>query len=373
MSLRLHIVSLPHTRTTSDYATCAYTSKVVKAGKMFLAEGHEVILYSSDENEAHCTEHVPVVTQADREQWGFGEVFDTAVTPFLWDANQPYWRTMNDRTISAIQERIRDEHDLLLFLAGWCQHPIATAFPRQSSLEWGVGYEGIFSSFCAFESYAWMHHVYGLRERKNGHYYDAVIPNFFDPDEFPARNLLDRGDYLLFIGRVIERKGPHVAALIAERLGMPLVIAGPGVTDHGPNHVVSIENNFRISSRAGIRYVGTVGIEERAELMGRAQAVLVPTIYLEPFGGVAVEAMLAGTPVVASDWGAFTETVEPGVTGERFRTLAEGAEAVKRALRIPKGVIRSRALERYSLAAVGERFTEWFERVDGLWGQGWDA
>jgi glycosyltransferase involved in cell wall biosynthesis len=370
--MRLHIVSLPHTRTTHDYLTCAYTQKVVKGAKMFLAEGHEVILYSSDENTAPCTEHVPVVTQADRELWGFGDVFDTAQTPFLWDANQPYWATMNARTIDGIRARLVDEHDLLLFLAGWCHHPIATQFPRLHSLEWGVGYEGVFSRFCAFESYAWMHHVYGLRERKNGHYYDAVIPNFFDPDDFPSRRRR-KGDYLLFIGRVIERKGPHVAAMIAERLGRKLVIAGPGVVEHGPDFVVSSENGFRIESKAGIEYVGQVGVEERAELMAKAAAVLVPTIYIEPFGGVAVEAMLADTPAVTSDWGAFTETVEPGLTGERFRTLAEGAAAVERAMRIPSGVIRRRALERYSLAAVGKQFTQWFERVDGLWGKGWDA
>ena len=367
--MRLHIVSLPHTRTTAAYSTCAYTSKVVKGCKMFLQAGHDVFLYSSDENEAPATEHVPLISQGEREQWGFGEVFDTARTPFLWDASQPYWATMNARAISEIRARLQPR-DLLLLLAGWAQQPIAAVTPLQA-LEWGVGYEGVFAQFRAFESYAWMHHVYGLREQRNGNYYDAVIPNFFDPADFPGVERKD--DYLLFMGRVIERKGFHVAAMVAERVGLPLVIAGPGVTEWGPTHVVSAENNLRADSKAGIEYVGTVGPKERYELMAKARALLVPTIYVEPFGGVAVEAMLSGTPAVTSDWGAFTETVEPGVTGERFRTLAEGAEAVRRATRIRPKAIRRRALERYSLTAVGKQFDRWFTQIEGLWGVGWNA
>jgi glycosyltransferase involved in cell wall biosynthesis len=377
--MRLHIVSLPHTRTTKDYLTCAYTQKVVKGAKMFMDAGHEVFLYSSDENEAPCTEHIPLITQADREAWGFGDVFDTAVTPFLWDANQIYWSTMNVRAIEEIRKRMA-ERDMLLVLGGWCQHPLAVALPLMT-LEWGVGYEGIFAKYCAFESYAWMHHVYGIRAEqdkggnwRNGRYYDAVIPNFFDPDDFePAMSSDDKGDSLLFMGRVIERKGPHVAAMIAERLGMPLVVAGPGVIDHGPTHMISAENNFRIESKAGIAYVGTAGVDERKELMARARAILVPTIYLEPFGGVAVEAMLSGTPVVASDWGAFTETVEPGLTGYRFRTLQQGADAVELAMELDCQKVRQRALERYSLPAVAEKFDVWFEQLQGLWGAGWPA
>jgi glycosyltransferase involved in cell wall biosynthesis len=369
--MRLHIVSMPHTRTTAAYSTCAYTSKVVKGCKMFLDAGHDVFLYSSDENEAPATEHVPIVSQAEREEWGFGEVFNTAETPFLWDANVVYWRTMNERAINEIRARL-EPRDLLLLLAGWAQHPISVAVPLQA-LEWGVGYEGVFAKFCAFESYAWMHHVYGLREWRNGRYYDAVIPNFFDPDDFPLRSCQKKEDYLLFIGRVIERKGFHVAAMIAERAGLPLVVAGPGVTEYGKTFVVSAENGFRADCKTGISYVGQVGPKDRFELMAAARAVLVPTIYVEPFGGVAVEAMLSGTPAVTSDWGAFTETVEPGVTGERFRTLAEGAEAVERATRINSGAIRDRALERYSLSSVARQFDRWFTQVDGLWGKGWDA
>ena len=120
-----------------------------------------------------------------------------------------------------------------------------------------------------------------------------------------------------------------------------------------------------------VRYAGPVDARKRWELMSRAAAVVVPTLYLEPFGGVAVEAMMCGTPVIASDWGAFPETVLPGVSGERFATLAEGAAAVAKVLRLDRAAVRDYAMRRFSLDAVRPLYTSWFRRLNTLWSEGW--
>jgi glycosyltransferase involved in cell wall biosynthesis len=357
---RLHLVGLPHTQTTSAYLSCAYTQKVVKFCRM-MESRYQVVLYAGEQNEAPCAEHVPLLSEQERAGW-FGDGFDTVLTPLLWDSNQPYWKTMNDRAAAAIRERC-EERDLLLLIAGWAQKPIADTVPLLA-VEWGVGYEGIFSDYCAFESYAWMHHIYGRQGWATGRFFDAVIPNFFDPDEF---HLADRkGDYLLFIGRLVERKGPHVAAMVAEQLGMPLVVAGPGALENRPGYLRAPE--FELTG--DIRYAGEAGVQERAELMAGARAVLAPTLYLEPFGGVAVEAQLSGTAAVTTDWGAFPETVPDEY---RFRTLAEAATATKRALEADPAAIRQRALDRYSLDAVAPMYERWFGQLSSLWGDGWYA
>ena len=81
--------------------------------------------------------------------------------------------------------------------------------------------------------------------------------------------------------------------------------------------------------------------------------------------------MLQGTPAIGTDWGAYTETIIPGVTGFRFRTLSEGVEAVARAGDLSPAVVRGRTTARYSLDAVAPLFWEWFERIDSLWRDGW--
>jgi glycosyltransferase involved in cell wall biosynthesis len=80
--------------------------------------------------------------------------------------------------------------------------------------------------------------------------------------------------------------------------------------------------------------------------------------------------MLCGTPVIASDWGSFTEIVTPDV-GARFRTLKQGVEAVELVRSLRGKQVRQAALDRFSLEAVGPKFTRWFDQLDSLWGQGW--
>ncbi len=210
-----------------------------------------------------------------------------------------------------------------------------------------------------------MHHVYGLRGLRNGRAFDQVIPNFFDVDDFLQPKKKPK-PYLLFLGRVTQRKGPHIAGQIAKRLGMKLIIAGPGATQAPGGPVVG--EGCEIDG--DVRYVGEVGRDVRAELIANAACTLVPTIYVEPFGGAAVEAMISGCPVVASDWGAFTETVTPNV-GRRFRTLAQGVQAVREALTLDRRAIARDARALYSLEAVRPRFRAWFDQLATLWGEGW--
>ncbi len=368
--MRLHIVGLPWTATTSEYLTCAYTQKLVKFCRMMEPRGHELVLYSTEENEAPCAEHVALLSEEERSSY-FGEWGSEALLQRVtWDNRVPAWRTFNERAIAELRERAGPQ-ELVLLVGGNCQQPIWEALsPTNLVVEPFVGYEGVFTH-AAFESHTWRSHVYGLEGTRNGRWFDATIPNYFDPAEFSPRAEPEWPGYLLFVGRVIERKGAHVAGQLAELFGLPLVVAGPGVVDHGPNFIQSLEG-IRIESRAGIDYVGEVGVEERAALMAGAYALLAPTLYLEPFCGVAVEAMLSGTPVIATDWGAFTETILHGRDGFRFRSLAEGFEALVGCSHLDRELIRREALRRYSLDAVAPEFERWFAQLDTLWRTGWE-
>jgi glycosyltransferase involved in cell wall biosynthesis len=194
---------------------------------------------------------------------------------------------------------------------------------------------------------------------------DVVIPNQFDPDELPHG---DGGDYLLFVGRITLLKGLEYACAISNALDLPLIVAGPGGSQ--PEWDLLRGEGGREWRCSNLEYVGAVGVEERARLMGGAAVTLMPTLYAEPFGGVAVESMMCGTPVVTTDFGAFPETVREGVSGYRFQTLQEAVDATESAMPLDRELVRDYALRRYSLKAVAPMYERWFDNLDLLWGEG---
>jgi glycosyltransferase involved in cell wall biosynthesis len=106
--------------------------------------------------------------------------------------------------------------------------------------------------------------------------------------------------------------------------------------------------------------------KERAELMGGALAVMTPSQFPEPFCLVAIEAQMCGTPVLTTDWGAFTETVEQGVTGYRCNTVDEFVRGVKEAKALDRDAIRERAIRLYSYDAVAPQYAAYFDRIATL-------
>lgn len=364
---RIHVTALPHTETTREYEWCAFTSKTRKFATMMHDAGYDVRLYSGEVNESIVTEHIPVVTRAEQAEW-FGNRYDWSRDVFNeFDPELPWWQAMNTRAIKAIRERA-EPGDILAMTMGGSQRVIADAvgdlglFP----VETGIGYQGVWAPYRVYESYAWMHHIAGLWKDDDVKFFQTVIPNFFEPEAFPMGK--QDGDYYLFIGRYIRRKGVQIASEATQRIGAKLVMAGQGVIDRGEHRFKGIDIELEGEH---LSHVGVADVKKRAELMGAAKAVFVPTIYLEPFGGVHVEAMMCGTPVITTDYGAFTETFTDGVHGFRCHTLAEFAEAALKAETLDREVIREHAVKNYNLDVVGKRYDTYFKRLETLNRYGW--
>ena len=356
--LRFHLLGLAHLETHKRNSSCAYTQKIVKLAKMIKQYGHTIYFYGVEGSEVDCDEFITVSTQEILKKT-YGD-YDRSTNFFRHDPKDLAHQWFNLNAINAILENKQDE-DILLCTMGNYQKPIADAV-KLLTIEPGIGYTGVFSSFRVFESYAWMHFVYGLLNSDNGAWYDAVIPNYFDPADFPYQP--DKEDYLLYFGRIVGRKGVQVASEVAKATGNQLYIVGQGSLNNP-------DEGLNLGEEKHIVYLPAVGPQERAKLLGNAKAVLMPTYYLEPFGGVNVEAQLCGTPVITTDWGVFPETVLHGITGYRCRVFEEFCWAVNNIERIKPSDCRQWAEKNYSMERIGKMYEEYFQRVHRLFGEGW--
>ena len=348
--MRFHVVSVPFTHTTDDFSSCAFTEKTRKFCMMMHSLGHEVYLYAGQKNEAPCTEHIYIVNEQERLDF----LGQKHYTQGNYDFALPFWRKFNAGVAKEIGKR-KQPKDFICIISGRANQSIEEAHPELMTVEFGIGYQGSYAKYRVFESYAWMHATYAQQAGNhdtNGFFYHDVIPSYFETHRFDLK--VNKGEHLLFVGRLTERKGIMIAEQLAKETGRPLHVAGTG----------------DLPPPADCVYHGVVGWRERNRIMGEARALICPTIYLEPFGSVAVEAQLCGTPAITTDWGAFPETVEHGVSGYRCRTMQEFVDAVDICHTLSPYAIRQRAVRKYSLEAVARMYDRYFHRLATLWGDG---
>jgi len=362
---RFHLLGLVHLPTSEHYSACAFTQKNVKLAKMLLDLGHEVWLYGAEGSDCPCTKFIQTHTLKDiRDAWGEGDNrfeigYDWKGTQFKHDINaetQPVTRKYYENCIREINKHKNDD-DFILLTQGSYQRSISQAVGLHMTCEPGIGYRGSFCNFRSFESTYIQNFTYGSehpRKAINGRYYDRVIPNYFDTKDFPFQE--EKDDYFLFMGRLIIRKGLDTAIKAVEAVGGKLLIAGQ-----------KDEETKRINiDRPSCEYVGYADAKKRADLMRNAKAVFCPSIYLEPFCGVHVEAMLCGTPVITTNFGAFTDTIINGVNGYRCDTLQDFVDAAKNIDKLDPKVIRDHA-ERFTLDSVKLEYQKWFSDIYNVW------
>jgi glycosyltransferase involved in cell wall biosynthesis len=341
--MRFHILGIPHTASNKDYLCCAFTQKVVNMCAMLTARGHTVMHYGNALSDVDCMEHVTILEAGDvgpPEQSG------------SYDVHAPIYQKFHNVAVGEIERRKRP---LDMILSFWPTHKtICDVHKDVIAIEAGIGYPaGHFAPHKIFESYAMMHAYRGIEAvgtaSGNGWWYDAVIPNYLEPDDFELGN--GEGGYLLFLGlRSIggDGKGVHIADQIAKETGDKLIIAGPGDYQPSGDHVAM---------------VGFCNVEKRKKLLAGAKALLAPSLFIEPFCGVAIEAMMSGTPVISTDWGAFAENNLHGVTGYRCHNFEQFTWAVKNIDRIDRGACRRWADENFSIDAVAPMYEEFFRMV----------
>jgi len=216
-------------------------------------------------------------------------------------------------------------------------------------VESGIGYPNSALSYRIFESNAWMHAHTG---KANGQNYWFVVPNYFDVRQWPL-SLTPKTNTVGFLGRIYDGKGCGEIVEMARRMPtVRFVLCGQG----DPSPYLKTPNVF---------YKPPIHGEERAEYLGSLVALIAPTMFVEPFCGVAVEAQLCGTPVITKDYGAQTETVEQFRTGLRCHTLTDYCVGLTMALeeKFDRTYIRERAVRLYDMFNVAKQYEYTFKTL----------
>jgi glycosyltransferase involved in cell wall biosynthesis len=190
------------------------------------------------------------------------------------------------------------------------------------------------------------------------------VPNGVPLDVYKFRGAVAPDAPLVFLGRIEEIKGPHLAIDIARRAGRRLVIAGNVPEAHRHWFEAHVAPHV---DRDRVRYVGPVDDAAKNALLGEAAAFLMPILWEEPFGIVMAEAMACGTPVLGLRRGAVPEVVEHGVTGFVADTAEELAAYVAQIDTLPRSASRARVEALYSDDAVADGYLHVYDRmIDGM-------
>jgi glycosyltransferase involved in cell wall biosynthesis len=168
-----------------------------------------------------------------------------------------------------------------------------------------------------------------------------------------------RGDYLVFLGRINPEKRPDRAIEIARDVGMRLVIAAKVDPVDQSYYEHAIAPLMR--SSALIEYVGEINEVEKDQLLGGAYAYLFPIDWPEPFGLTVVEAMATGTPVIAYRAGSIPEIVVDGVTGFVCESFHEMLEAVPRVALLDREACRRQVEERFTAQAMVDGYEQVYD------------
>lgn len=171
----------------------------------------------------------------------------------------------------------------------------------------------------------------------------VVKPNFVLPDPGPG---YDKGDYALFVGRLVDLKGVSTMLKAWKMLEnpMPLMIAGDGP------YREQMEAELKNTGLSTVQYRGRLSRPDTMAAMQKAKFLIFPSEWYEGFPVTMAESLACATPVICSKLGSMQEIVSDGVTGLHFEVgnAASLAEKVRWACANP------REMAAMSLAARAE-------------------
>ncbi len=198
---------------------------------------------------------------------------------------------------------------------------------------------------------------------------DASIPVVYNGVDLNEIGFNDKPeDFLMIVGRMTPGKGIAEAIRIAKKARAKLLVVG-----HVTTHLPWSEEYFVKEVKPHIdgdhiRYIERLAYHDIVKMMGRAKGFLFPLQWDEPFGMVVIEAMAAGTPVMAYGRGSMPELIKHGETGFLVESEDEMVEMTLRLGTLERARCRSWIEERFSIDEMVGSYERLYRRAaSGRW------
>ena len=202
-----------------------------------------------------------------------------------------------------------------------------------------------------------------LAQRYIGGDYEILF-NGIELGDYSSSSTTPRENAIFFIGRHEERKGLSILLEAVSKLPPDVRV---WIASDGPQ---TAELKTRFASDSRIEWLGRISDSEKISRMSRASVFCAPSLHGESFGVVLLEAMAAGTPVVASNLDGYRNVATDDETALLVETgnVAGLASALARVLVVPRLAARLTAngrehAQRFSMDALADRYIEMYERA----------
>jgi len=343
-----HVLSIPVYPTRKEITLCAFTQKVYKFCTEMTLRGHTVYHYGHPDSDVNCTEHINVISK---------KTYDAEYKNKKWQDFLPQTignkvhEEFNSNATAEILKRRQSPNEFLLAFWGFGHQATCDKLKEKMLVvEPSIGYDSIFAPYRIFESYAQLHKLLAASKVWHPCYSDHVIPPGFDINDFEFNATKEK--YLLFLGRITDSKGVCLADELSRSLRRPIKFVGP--------------HNFKTSLRKDnpyAEYIPTVSTQERKHLLKNAQALIMPTLYMEPCGWAMMEAWFSGTPTLTTDWGGPSEYNLHRRTGFKCRSLNEFYHAANLLDTIDPHYCRRYAESNFNIKNVMDQYENYFNFI----------
>lgn len=186
----------------------------------------------------------------------------------------------------------------------------------------------------------------------------AVIENGVDTD-FSTRHA--KRNFALALGRICPEKNLHVALDAGAKAKVPVFLGGQ-VFPYS-EHLQYFREQIRPRLTGGNRFLGPLLQSRKRRFLQAASCLLLPSLAPETSSLVAMEALAAGTPVIAFPSGALPEIIEHGVTGFLVNSAEEMAEAIHCASMISPERCRHTAARRFSRQRMLDQYFSLYKQM----------